>query len=460
MPLGLPNLLSIFNRAERRSGQHARRLDGAAGGRRTFGMGSFGRVNAEVGAAGATLASRSAYLVENNALINAAIGNLVGETVGSGIRPSLRVSNPDLMTAFDEWWDVADADGRTDFAGIQVAVDRDVKVRGEAFVLMLETDDGLRLRQLDPEQIDRSMTRDLDGGAAIIQGIQIDAQGRRTAYWIAPYRETTFGAWAAPVRVDAADVLHIFRPVAPGQMRGLPWTTPIILAASEFDKLTDALLMGVSVAAMHAGFLVDLNGTGEPFDGTNDVSLEPGVVRRLPGGFDIKFNTPQTAQQTSDFVKAQIRQLAAGLGVPTHYMDGDLTGANYSSLRAGLLPFRRRVEQYQYTVFVPQFLAPVWRRWITGEYLAGRTEQPSVAVEWMMPAFDQVDPLKAVEADVAEIDAGLASRSQKVAARGWDAAALDTEIAADKERESTLNLQFGDASAAATSKKENDPNAE
>lgn len=442
--------MGLLDRLFRRtaSSSHVRRLDGAAGGRRTFGMGQFGRVNAEVGAAGATLSSRSAYLVENNALINSAIGNLVGETIGAGIRPSPRVADADLTAAFDAWWDEADAEGRTDFAGIQVAVDRDVKARGEAFVLMLDTPDGLRLRQLDPEQIDRSMTRDLAGGAAVIQGIEIDADGRRVAYWIASYRETTFGSWAAPVRVDAADVLHVFRPVAPGQMRGLPWTTPIILAASEFDKLTDALLMGVSVAAMHAGFLVDQNGTGEPFEGLNDVSLEPGVVRRLPTGFDIKFNSPQTAQQTSEFVKAQIRQLAAGLGVPSHYMDGDLTGANYSSLRAGLLPFRRRVEQYQYTVFVPQFLAPVWRRWITGEYLASRIEQATVAVEWVMPAANQVDPLKAVEADVAEIEAGLASRSQKVAARGWDVTALDSEIAADREREAKLNLAFVAAPAA------------
>jgi capsid protein len=52
---------------------------------------------------------------------------------------------------------------------------------------------------------------------------------------------------------------------------------------------------------------------GEPFDGLGEVSLEPGIVRRLPAGFDIKFSSPQQAQQTAEFVGHQIRAIAAGL---------------------------------------------------------------------------------------------------------------------------------------------------
>src|SRR5690606_17948091 len=104
------------------------------------------------------------------------------------------------------------------------------------------------------------------------------------------------------------------------------------------------------IAAMFAGFIVNQNDTsgGDPFDGEEMPSLEPGTLQRLPGGFDVRFSTPQQAQQSGEFVKAQIRQLAAGLGVPSHWVDGDLTGANYSSLRAGLLPVRARCEQVQY----------------------------------------------------------------------------------------------------------------
>ena len=55
----------------------------------------------------------------------------------------------------------------------------------------------------------------------------------------------------------------------------------MILPASEFDQLLDALLLGVKIAAMHAGFLVDQNGTaGEPYTGEEAGGiLESGLNR-------------------------------------------------------------------------------------------------------------------------------------------------------------------------------------
>ena len=416
-----------------------RRFEGAASGRRTFGLGTFGNVNSEVGAAGQTLAARSAYLVENNPLIGNAIGHLVGETIGTGIRPTR------FTTEFDTWAETSDADGRTDFYGLQASVFRDVAVRGESFVLILNTEDGFQLRQLNPEQVDRSLTREMAGGACIVQGVEFDGDGRRVAYWIAPNRLDQFASWAPPIRVVTEDVLHVFRPIAPGQVRGIPWTTSIILAASEFDKLTDALLMGASVAAMFCGVVTDEGALGDgvdPFEGASQPSLEPGTLLRLKGGQKVTFSTPQQSQAVGEFVKAQIRALAAGLGVPAFMMDGDLSSANYSSLRAGLLPFRRRTEQFQYGCFVPQFLAPVWRRFQTGRLLAGEAEE-GVRSDWIMPKPLQVDPQKDIESDVAEINAGLASRRQKVAERGWAVESLDAEIAADHAREKALGLTFG-----------------
>ena len=52
-------------------------------------------------------------------------------------------------------------------------------------------------------------------------------------------------------------------------------------------------------------------------------------------------------------------------------------------------------------------------------------------VEWLPPRPLQVDPMKDVQATVAELDAGLTSRKKAVAERGWALADLDAEIAAD-----------------------------
>lgn len=430
-----------------------RHFDGAAGGRRLGGVGTFGPINPEVGAAAHMVRIRARYLTRNNQWLANAVANWVAAIVGAGVRPTSE--SAEAVAAFDGWAITADADGRTDFWGLQAVIARALVEDGESFVMLRAEDDGFRVLVIPAEQVDESMTRDIDSGGYIVQGVEFDASGRRVAYWVLPHRPTQmFANYAQPVRVDAADVLHVMAPIAPGQVRGVSWLAPIILPANELDQLTDALLVGAKVAAMHAAFLVDQNGSGEPFDGDlSDVSLEPGTVRRLPNGFDIRFNSPQAAQQTSEFVKHSLRGLAAGLGLPSHLLDGDLSGANYSSLRAGLIPFRARVEQVQYGVLVPQLLRPVWARvqLLTGD--------PDAAAEWIMPAWQQVDPLKAIQADVAEISAGLASRRQKVAERGWSADELDAEIAADREREGALGLSFGTAPQQSKPDRENDEKA-
>ena len=63
-------------------------------------------------------------------------------------------------------------------------------------------------------------------------------------------------------------------------------------------------------------------------------------------------------------------------------------------------------------------------------------------VNWIPPGWDWVDPEKDASADAIAIAAGLKSRREVVAARGYDIEQLDAEIAADKAREKTMGLQF------------------
>ncbi len=427
-----------------------RRFDGAAGGRRGFGMGTMGPINSEVAAAGLRLNSTASYLALNNPWISQGVANWVAASVGAGIVPTPK--HPDAATrkalteAFNRWAEDADANGRTDFWGLHAEVVRSMVIKGEAFVQIIMTEDGPRLRIIPPELVDESITRELPGGAVIVQGVEFDGDGRRVAYHVLPNRRhDVFATYAPPVRIPADQILHVFKPLAAGQVRGISWLAPVILPASEFDQLCDALLLGVKIAAMHAGFLVDQNGTaGEPYTGEEaggilESGLEPGTLKRLPTGIDVKFNTPAQTQEVAAFLRLNLQQLAAGLGLPEHLLSGDLTGANYSSIRAGLLPFRQRVEQIQYGILVPQLLRPIWRQVVTWGVLSGELDAPDfeasprdfMAVEWLPPAFMQVDPMKQVQADVAEMEAGLTSRRKLVAARGWALEDLNSELAAE-----------------------------
>ena len=313
-----------------------RRFD-AIGGRRWEGSAHFGNIGTETLAAGLPVQAKARYFVTNNPWASAAVNALVAGLVGPGIRAA---GSPEATAAFDAWARVADADGRTDLWGLQAAAVRGMIVDGESFTLIEESAEG---RAAAPAA-GRDGRRQPDHGAS---GRRLLHRRNRVRRLRPPGRLPHLPAAPdRPVRHPARDrpgsgresVLHLCRPLGAGQVRGVSWLAPVLLRLRELDIIEDALAKGVSVAALHAGFLIDQNGTGgEPFDGLDEVSLEPGIVRRLPPGFDIKFSSPQQAQQTAEFVGHQIRAIAAGLGLPSHLVDGDLRSANYSAASAPAL---------------------------------------------------------------------------------------------------------------------------
>ena len=439
-----------------------RRFDGASATRWSLDGARFGNLNAEISAAAQPLRERSRHAVNNNSHAAAGVAAWDSSLVGAGITATAQ--HPDtavrqaLQAAWNRWRAGADADGRTDFDGVVASAVRSMVVDGEAFLLMTAGERGLQLRQIPAEMVDAAYSVELGGGARIYAGIEFDASSRRVAYWVRPLDSSAvFETYAPPVRVAAEDVIHLFRPLGPGQVRGAPWLAPCLVALRELDQLLDALLVGAKVAAMHAGFLTDQNGTSTSnlFEGVQvgsilESGLEPGTLKVLPAGYDIRFSTPAQAQQTVEFAKMQLRSVASGLGVPEHLMTGDLSGANYSSLRAGLVDFRRRIEVIQFHVLVPQMLRPIWERFVTLAALSGSLDAPSFeatsedyfACEWIPPAQDWVDPAKDADATATMIASGLMSRRQAVAAQGYSIEDLDAEIAADHAREAALGLSF------------------
>ncbi|WIM10597.1 phage portal protein [Enhydrobacter sp.] len=443
--------------------KHVRRFDAAAGGRRWDWSPSFGSIGQETLAAVGSIRSRARYFAANNSWAAKGVLELTTGAVGSGITAASQHPNPETRKAlgdyFVQWAATCDADGLTNWGGIQAGAVRAKIVDGEALVHMPITDTGLKLRQIPSEMLDDSKTGELANGARDISGVRFDAKGNRLGYWILPQKPTDVFATSGPsVLVPADEMCHVFQPIGAGQVRGISWLAPIMLRLAEHDGLEDALLLGAKIAAMHAGFLIDQNGaaSNSPYDGTTDANgilesgLEPGTLKILPTGFDIRFSSPQQAQQLVDFGKMQLRAIAAGLGVPEHLLTGDLSQANYSSLRAALVAYRARLEALQFNILVPQLLDRVWRRAITFGILSGQIEAPDFAanaadyfrVDWFPPPIAHVDPEKEIAAEVAAISAGLTSRRQVVASRGYSVETLDAEIAADRQREVALGLNF------------------
>ena len=449
------------------------RLEGAMSQRRLRGwQPPSENINSLVASGGPRLLARSRELVVTNGYAANACEAFASNLVGDGIKPSSLIEDPALRDQVQRLWlawtDEADADGLTDFYGLQAMVVREMFVAGECFVRFRprRAEDGLlvpiQLQLLQSEMLPFEKTETAANGNRIRCGIEFDAIGRRQAYHFRrrhPGDSTDQGMFTSEtVRVPAEDVLHIYRPIDAGQIRGLPHVAPAMVRLFLLDQYDDAELDRKKTAAMFAGFITktapeeQLMGEIEATDDSGvTVSLEPGTLQVLLPGEDVKFSSP--ADVGGGYEAFQYRTLlsvSASLGLPYHLVTGDVRQANYSSLRAELVEFRRRVEQLQHGVVAHQLCRPVWARWLETAVLSGALDIPDFArsparyrpVNWIPPRGDWVDPLKDIQAQVLAMEAGIVSRRKVVEATGYDVEEIDRENAADAARVAALGLRY------------------
>lgn len=418
-----------------------RSYDAATAARTRFNGGAnrFASYGPETVAASPSIRSRARHAAENNSLATAAVAAWVDAAIGPGIAPTSQHPDPETRALLDahflRWAKRADASGRGDFWSLQAAMVKGQRIDGEAFVLWR----GDRLLQLPPEQLADITTE------TIAAGVELSDDGAAIAYHVHPIRPDAMQAtYAPPVRIDAGDLLHIFEPAGPGAVRGVSPLAPVLLALSELDAVEDALITQTRVAALLSVILTNTAEMGGKDPLQDGAALEPGAMIRLPGNWKIDTVAPQQSQQAGEFLRHLTHRIATGVGVPVWLVTGDVSQANYSSLRAALVAFRQRIERYQFQVLVPQLLDPVWRRVATMAALEHGLpiDEDLFAVEWIPPAQPWVDPAKDAAATIAQMDAGLMSRRQAVAALGYSVEKLDAEIAADREREAALGLNF------------------
>ncbi len=450
----------------------AQSFEGARMARRlaSWRVGSDG-INSAIRQGGDVLRARSRDLVRNNPYANNATTSFAAHAIGAGIKPSSLIEDADLKDRIQRLWlawtDEADADGLTDFYGLQSIAARAIFEAGECFFRLRprRPKDSLvvplQLQMLPSEQLPFAHSETLPNGNEVIFGIEFDRLGRRVAYHFLrqPPGDVRQNADHSRVRVPANQVLHIFNPVAEGQIRGVPWLTPAMTRLWLLEQYDDAELDRKKVAAMFAAFvtkpspeeMMGEDGAAKDQDNAALIGLEPGTLQMLLPGEDIKFSDP--ADVGGSYEAFQYRTLLAccsAMGVPYTNVTGDLRQANYSSLREGKLEFRRRMEQFQHNVMIFQMCRPVWRRWMEDAVLSGALDIGDFAqmpgrylpAKWIPPKWDWVDPLKDRKAEIEAINAGLKSRSDVIESEGYDSEEVDRRIAADRAREEALGLKF------------------
>jgi lambda family phage portal protein len=307
-------------------------------------------------------------------------------------------------------------------------------------------------------------------GNIIRAGIEFTPGGKRAAYWMYlshPRDASSLNAgYNQIVRVPASQVLHIFEPVEPGQLRGVPRLSPVLKRLRSLDNYDDAVLFRQEVANLFAGFIsrpAPDSGptprdpvTGQPLSLDHDgftpmVALEPGTMQELGPGEEVEFSKPPDAGNNyPDFMRQQLMAAAAGTGTPYEILTGDMREINDRALRVVLNEFRRRLEQLQFGVYVHQLCRPVRAAWMDMAVLSGalvladyaQRRREYLRTRWVPQGWAYIQPVQDVQARRMEVQAGFASRSEMVLRTGYDAETVDAENAADLARATALGLNY------------------
>lgn len=436
-----------------------RAFDAAAKGRRTAGWKTPSTsANVENLASLVTLRDRSRDLARNNAWVKKALETWVGDAIGTGVRSTLE-SDPVVGAAWTAWAGTAacDSDGLSDLYGLQALAARCAWESGEVLIRRRwrRPEDGLpvplALQVLEPDHLDHTKTESLKNGGQILGGIEFDALGRRVAYWLYdmhPGEHYRLGRTLEPRRVDAADVIHLFKRTRPGQVRGVPELAPIVLRARDLDDYEDAELTRKKVEACFSVFIKTDGGAtsgvgsiGKDGDGRATARLSPGMIKTLRPGEDVSFVSPTPTAGYAEFTRAQLRAMAAGSLVTYEAMSGDLSQVNYSSMRAGQLAYRRSVEAWQWLVFVPMFCQRIASWFIEAAELAGkRIPGAEHKVEWSTPRWEWIDPVKDMRGELLKIASGTQSFSELIRRQGNQPDAVINELKKDWERLSEAGI--------------------
>lgn len=404
--------------------------------------------------------------IRNNPIATAALDILDTYVIGDGISVKPLVRDPvlreQLIDDWEEWAEYCDYDGVTDWYGMLSRVHRAWKQDGESYIRLIPTDDPipLRLQIIEADHVPFK-SRQLDGGHRIVDGAELDARGRLVAWWVCP-RHPGDESLASndPIRVPVSEILHIYKPKRPGQLRAASEFVSTLVRMKVLDDWDDVQLERQRTANLFLGFirkpsadpLLERDGDGEeppPEEEEPPLGFEPNTLQELAPGEEMQFSDPPGASEGyKDFSRAQLRRISSALGIPYPLMTGDFDELNDRVVRVAMGAFKRRSLQEINHVMVPQMCRPVRRAFASALVLARRVDDPAPVcrVRWTAAAWPYIHPVQDVQATGLEIKHGLKSRSEAVLERGYDAETQDQEFADDKEREEHLGLSFGDKS--------------
>ena len=394
-----------------------------------------------------TLRARSRDQMRNAPIALGALNIATSHTIGTGLSCNPAIDGPFLgltdeqaaqwqantKRRFEVYCTSKDCslDRRHNFYGLQSLAYRTTRESGDSFVLtprVARAGSGVRLA-LQLLEADRVCNPNRGADTeTLIDGIEISPETTETiAVHVAKHHPgdlRTKTTWQrVTVRGDSTgrrNVLHIFKPLRPGQVRGVPWIAPILEPLKQLSRYTDAELKAAVDSAVFSVFVkMDPDAFDDLFEDNDKNSLikkglewsgelESGKAVNLLPGEEIQTNTPgRPNPQFDPFVLAILRQIGVSLEIPYEVLIMHFQ-SSYTAARGALLMAWKffRVER---DMMITELCQPVYELWLADEVAEGRISargffaDPIVRAAWCGAVWTgdgpgSIDPQKEVQA--------------------------------------------------------------
>lgn len=408
------------------------------------------------------LRARSRDEMRNSAVASGALNGAVTGIVGTGLSatPSIDFQalgltleqatawNEETRRRFNAWAESEDCDAARacDFYGLQELAQRSWLESGDAFVVTPRIARGgrparLALQLLEGDRVSNPNRQ--PNTPTLIEGVEIDpATQEAVAYHVSKRHpgevRLAVGAneWT-PVRARGAgtgrrNVLHLFKPLRPGQVRGMPWIAPVLEPLKQLGRWTENELNAAVTSSIFSVFAkMDAQAFQDIFDDEGESQtlldarskwtgdLESGkVVNLLPGEELGSVSSTRPNPEFDPFWTAIVRAIGMSLEVPYEVLVMHFQ-SSYSAARGAML-MAWKFYKGRRDLLAKKLCQPVYELWLADEIAEGRIAAPGYfASDYVRAAWNKclwtgdgpgsIDPQKEVAAAKERVALGIST---------------------------------------------------
>lgn len=427
-----------------------------------------------------SLSSRIHDLARNDGWASAATSRFVDTVIGTGWRLSAQPNYRSLgiePDAADEvgdqieplWHDYVndagfwcDAERMSNMTGLLAMATRHFFADGEALGWLGMRDDAppymlsTMLQVIDPVRLCNPNGK--TDTATLRDGVELDGNGAAIGYWIRkahpgdiyvtgvnPYvweyfdRETE---WGRPV------IIHLRDRQWAGMSRSASPLAPVVTKLKQVTSYDDAELQAAMLNAILAAFVTtpldpeiatgsdDISSQAQSeaaYYGQHPIELPDGVAVTMlhPGNRIETIKAEHPSSNFESFMRTALRNIASAGGMSYEALTADFSQANYSSIRAALVEFRKSFESRKATI-AATFMGQIYRAFLEEVFDRRLIDIPAGVpsfeaaptawshATWIGAGAGWVDPQKEAEGSGTRMAIGTSTLERECADQGLD----------------------------------------